>query len=179
MKSSISVLAMCAVVGLGGILSTSSAFADRTTRFNRDNPAGGQTAGVNRYRSGPNGGTAAQRRIVRTDGSGNTMVNSGGAFSGPNGAKGARGSSTVYGADGSVQHRSGMAASGSRGSVQTSGGYTKSADGTIDQNRNTSMTNATTGNSYQGNTSYNSATGVSRTGTCYNAAGAEMPCPTR
>ncbi len=179
MKSRINVLTMCAVVAIGGTLSTSSAFADRTTRFSRDNAAGGQTSGVNRFRSGANGGAAAQRRVVRTDGNGNAMVNRGGGFVAPNGAKGVRGSSTVYGADGSVQHKSGMATSGSRGSVTTSGSATKSADGTVTQNRNTNVTNSATGNSYQGSTSYNSETGLSRSGTCYDAGGSEIPCPTR
>ena len=85
----------------------------------------------------------------------------------------------TQGADGSVLHQSGVKASGSRGSVNSTGGYTRNADGTLSQNRNTGITNAATGNSYQGSTSYDASNGLSRSATCYNAAGDVIACPSR
>jgi hypothetical protein len=178
MKTHIRILTLGLVLSMSGLAATFPAPADRFTRFERGNPQGGSTAGVNRYRSGENG-SFAQRRVIRSDDSGNARATSGSAFRTPNGGNGVRGATTYYGADGSVQHKSGVNANGSRGSLNSTGGYTRSADGTLSQERNTGITNAATGNSSQGSTSYDASNGVSHGATCYNAAGDVIACPSR
>ena len=172
-------LSLCLAMTLGGLSATPSAYADRTVRFERQNPAGGTTAGSMRNHSGTNGGHYLQRRVVRTDGQDNGRVSGGSAFQTPGGASGLRGGSTYYHADGSVQHASGLAASGTRGSITSRGGYTRNPDGTITQQRSTHLSNAATGNSYQGSTSYDATNGLSHSATCFNAAGDEIACPSR
>ena len=178
MHTSLRILSLGLVLAMSGLTAAFPVSADRVTRFERDNPAGGTTAGVNRYRNGENG-SLAQRRVIRSDGAGNARAVSGSAFRTPGGGSGARGATTYYGADGTVQHQSGVKASGSRGSVNSTGGYTRNADGTLSQNRNTGITNAATGNSYQGSTSYDASNGLSHSATCYNAAGDVIACPSR
>lgn len=179
MNMPIRTLILSIFLGLGGMAASFQASADRAVRFERGNPMGGNTAGVMRHQTGPNGGSFSQRRVVRTDDAGNARVVSGGAFQTPNGASGARAGTTLYGSDGSVQHQSGMTANGTRGSVTSSGGYSLDANGNATQSRNTTATNAATGNSYQGSTSYSSETGFSHSGTCIDAAGNDIPCPSR
>lgn len=166
------------ILGLAGLVVTADALADRMTRFERENPAGGTTAGINRHISGENGGLT-QRRVIRSDGEGNGRVSSGGTFHGPNGAVGGRAGTTTFSSDGSAQHQSGMAVSGSQGSVKSTGSATVDANGNVTQSRDTSVTNATTGNSYQGSTSYNSSTGVTHSATCYDGSGNVIACPSR
>lgn len=152
--------------------------ADGGRRFIRENPAGGVTAGAARHHAGPNGAMAS-RRVLRTDGEGNAMATSGRVWQGANGGVGARAGVTTRSADGSVQHESGLAASSAKGSVTSQGGFTKDAEGNVVQSRNTTATSAATGNSYQGNTSYNKDTGLTHSGTCYDAGGNVIACPSR
>ncbi|MEZ5642411.1 MAG: hypothetical protein R3E70_10220 [Burkholderiaceae bacterium] len=46
----------------------------------------------------------------------------------------------------------------------------------MNQARSTTATSASTGNSVQSSTSYNSDTGRTRSTTCYNASGAVIAC---
>jgi hypothetical protein len=86
---------------------------------------------------------------------------------------------TTRNADGSLQHQSGIDAQTAKGSVQSSGSASRDANGQVTQNRTTHATSATTGNSVQSTSSYNSATGRTRTTNCYNSTGASIACPTR
>ncbi|MDY0012918.1 MAG: hypothetical protein RBS40_08520 [Rhodocyclaceae bacterium] len=167
---------LAATLLLGGL--SFNAQADGGRRFIRDNPAGGVSAGAARHRSGENGRMAA-RRVVRTDGEGNGVATSGRAWETTAGGSGARGGVTARSADGSIQHNSGIASSGPKGSLNSQGSLNRDADGNVTQSRTTSATNAATGNSYQGNTSYSQETGLSHSGTCFDASGATIPCPRR
>lgn len=179
MKRSITPLAVCLTIGFAIMATSFQASADRVVRFDRPNPAGGSTSGMTKHLSGGNGGGMTQRHVVRSDGEGNSRAVSGGAFHTPGGTSGARAGTTVQNADGSVQHKSGMTTSGTHGSASSTGSYTVDANGNVTQNRDTNMTNAATGNSYQGSTSYNSETGVTHSATCFDAGGNEISCPTR
>lgn len=159
---------------LGGL--SVSAQADGGRRFIRDNPAGGVSAGAVGHRSGENGRMAA-RRVVRTDGEGNGVATSGRAWETTAGGRGARAGATTRSADGAIEHESGISSSGPRGSVTSQGSLSRDAEGSVTQSRSTSGTNAATGNSYQGSTSYSKETGLSHSGTCFDASGATMPCP--
>jgi len=127
----------------------------------------------------PSQAEAATRRVVKTDGAGNAAVATGTAVRGANGASAARAGLTTRSADGTVQHRSGMRAEGAKGSVASAGSATRSADGAVTQNRTTTATSATSGNSVQSTSSYNKDSGRTRTTTCYDAAGATIACPAR
>lgn len=179
MKIAVRTLPLCIVLGLTGLTTSLQASADRVTRFERSNPQGGTTAGTLRHQSGQHGGSFSQRRVVRTDEAGNTHIVGGSSFQTPGGASGARAGTTTYNSDGSVQHRSGMTASGTRGSVTSNGGYTVSAEGDVSQSRSTTVTNASNGNTYQGNLSYDQSNGLNHSGTCYDATGKQISCPTR
>lgn len=160
-------------------LTCTTALADGKARFNRENPAGGATAGMMRSKTGPNGGGFVNGRGVITDGQGNGKFASGSAFKGPNGGSGVRAGTTTHTADGTTQHKSGFAAAGNQGNVSSYGETTVNPDGSVNQSRSTSATNAQTGNSYQGNTSYNNTDGVTHSATCYDAAGSVITCPSR
>lgn len=161
MKNSITTMALCFGLGLASLAEA------------------GSTAGVGRYVAGENGGALTQRRVVRSDDQGNVSKSKGGLVRTPNGGQGGRFSNTVRGADGSVQHQSGMKVSGEKGGVETSGGYQRDANGNLTQNRDTSITNAQTGNTYQGSTQYSKDTGVNHSATCFDGSGSEIVCPSR
>ncbi|MFA5988769.1 MAG: hypothetical protein WC803_04090 [Sphingomonas sp.] len=126
--------------------------------------------------AGPRG-AAASGHTTTKNADGSTTVNSTGGFAGTNGSRGYRQSSTTVGTDGSVSRTGSANASGVNGSAQTSGGFSRAADGTWSGSRSTSATNANTGNSYSGSTSIDPATGKPvHTGTCTNASGVSAPC---
>lgn len=178
MKTLLNTLYFCFSVSVIAAAGTHSALAAGARVVQHDNPAGGQTVGGSRHAAGPNGGGAAQRGFVRSDAEGNVQKGNVRMFRTPNDGQALRFGNTVRGSDGSVQHQSGVRASGDKGSLQTSGGYQRDAEGNLTQNRDTTMTNAQTGNSYQGNTQYNKDSGVTHTATCFDASGAEIACPT-
>ncbi|MDF1692236.1 MAG: hypothetical protein P1U47_07680 [Zhongshania sp.] len=178
MKTSITTMAFCFGLSLASLAGASSAAADGR-HVDRDNMKGGRTVGAGRYVAAENGGVLAQRRVVRSDDQGNVSKTSGGLFRTPNGGQGGRFSNTVHGADGSVQHQSGLKASGEKGGVETNGGYQRDANGNLTQNRDTAITNAQTGNTYQGNTQYSKEAGVSHSATCFDGSGSEIACPSR
>lgn len=126
--------------------------------------------------AGPNGGAGVRARGC-TQGDTSATCASGGAVRGPNGGRGARASTTTVNEDGSATRRSGLAAQGSDGGTLTStGSTTRNADGTVNGARSTSAT-AADGSTYQGTTTYDPATGVTRTTTCTDASGAVVACP--
>lgn len=126
-----------------------------------------------------NGNSYVRGRGATTNSDGSTTTGSGAAFKANNGATGARGSTTTYNADGSVNHEGGASTSGARGDVNSQGSFTRNADGTSSGSRTTNATNAQNGNSYSGTTSYDSTNGVSHQGTCKDASGNVIACPTR
>lgn len=171
--------ALFAAASLGLLLAAADASAFASGRVVRQNPAGGITAGNFRAGQGPNGGAFARGRATVTDGAGNGGTVSGGAVRGPNGGTGARAGSTTWNADGSANHSSGFQASGSQGNVQSSGSATRGADGSLNQSRTTTATNAATGNTMTSSESYTKGSGVTRTTTCADAAGNTIACPSR
>lgn len=145
--------------------------------FTRENAEGGVTRGKMRAVKGPNG-AAARGRTVTTDGKGNGSVASGGAFR-TKGAAGARTGKTTFD-NGSVHHESGAAAAGQKGSITTKGSFNKDSQGNASGERSTSV--HTDKGSYEGETTVeksNGSTEASHTGKCYDASGAETPCPKR
>lgn len=122
---------------------------------------------------------AASRRVVKTDGQGDTTTVGGAAVRGPNGASAVRAGTTTVDADGSAAHRSGFAAQGAKGSVQSQGSATRAVGGGVTQNRTTTATSTATGNSATTTTSSNNGTGRTRTTSCFDASGATIPCPSK
>jgi len=97
---------------------------------------------------------AGERRVVRTNGQGSD--------------------------DGSRQSERSLSATGSQGSsLQSNGGLTYTAESGLSQSRSTSLTNAATGNSLQGSTSYSRDGGLTRSVACQDASGASIACPSR
>jgi hypothetical protein len=129
--------------------------------------------------AGPNGGAYARGRGAVQNDNGSVTSASGAVARGPNGGRGARASTTTVNPDGSATHQGGFVAEGAQGSVASSGSAARNADGTYSGARSTQATSATTGATYKGSTSYDSTTGVTRTATCTDAAGAAIVCPSR
>jgi hypothetical protein len=165
----------CALLATGFATPTEAA-SRHAVRTHAD---GGTTAAKTITRQGPQGGTRVRNRSTTADGQGNASTAGGASTTGPNGATAVRSGRASRSADGSAQRSGEFAASGAKGSVQTSGSSSKTADGAVNASRNTTATSATTGNSVQSTASYNQATGVTRSTTCYDAAGAAMSCPSR
>ena len=126
---------------------------------------------------GPNGGGGVRTHGVRQNADGSVTRASGGAWRTPNGGTSARASSTTVNPDGSVSRNGQYTGTGPRGSVDSSGSVTRDANGPWSGGRTTSATNAATGNSYQGSTTIDPATGKPvHSGTCYDASGAVISC---
>ncbi|WP_200248449.1 hypothetical protein [Thiococcus pfennigii] len=178
MNKSFRMLTACAILGLTSSLVALDAFADLAERFSRENPAGGTTAGKIRNETGPEGGKFLQRRTIRTDGEGNAAAVTGGAFRTPEGAAGTRGGVTVRKDDGSIEHKSGAAVTGERGTLKSSGGVSVDAEGNVSGSRSTDIEGAK-GGSFEGSTSYDKDSGLTRSQTCFDAGGNEVPCPSR
>jgi hypothetical protein len=96
--------------------------------------------------NGANVDAGGSRRLV-TDGQGNVNANANSAFSTANGSSGS-----------------------------TSKRFTRSADGGASGERSTTATNANTGVSYNGSTTYTQGSGFSRSGSCTDAAGNTVTC---
>lgn len=133
---------------------------------------------------GPNGmvgaGASQNGAYVRGRGSvnnsdGSVTYGSGGAIAGVNGGGGVRGSTTNVNPDGSVSRNSVAAAAGVNGGVSTQGSTNRNSDGTWSGSRNTQAVGAQ-GSTYQGSTTYDQETGLSRSGTCTNPSGVVVPC---
>lgn len=127
---------------------------------------------------GPNGGGAVRARGVRQNADGSVTRASGGAYRTPNGGTSVRKSTTTVNPDGGATRNGSYDAAGPRGSVSSNGSVSRDADGNWTGGRTTSATNAATGNSYQGSTMIDPATGKPvHSGTCYDASGAVIACP--
>lgn len=126
----------------------------------------------------PNGGGGVRAHGVRQNSDGSVTRASGGTWRTPNGGTSARASSTTVNPDGSVSRNGEYAGSGPNGSVNSSGSVARDANGNWSGGRTTSATSAATGNSYQGSTTIDPATGKPvHSGTCYDASGAVIACP--
>ena len=159
-------------VAVFGLIATATIANARPNRVR----AAGQNGSIGVI-SGPNGSAMRTRGAVQNaDGS----VTSGraGGFKAANGATGGRASTTTVNPDGSANRRSMRGASGAAGNYATASDVTRNADGTYSGGRTTSATNAATGNTYNGSTQIDPATGKPvRTATCTDAAGNSIACP--
>lgn len=150
----------------------------RTRHSVEHNTDGSTTARTGVARSGANG-TVLRGRTATADGQGNASLTSRGVAVGAQGGMATRQGSTTRSADGSASHAGTMSAQGVQGSLQSSGGATRSIDGTFTQARSTTATSAATGHSVQAQSSYSKDNGLSRSATCHDASGTAMACPTR
>jgi len=144
--------------------------------FVRPNAAGGYSGGSGSAFRGPNGAGAAGRGFA-TDGQGNAVAGSGRMFRTPGGVAG-RAGLTTHSADGTTTHQGAFGASGVNGSAWSQGNSSYNPQTGLNANRQTSA-QATTGQSYTGNTAYSQGTGVTHSGICTNAAGQAVACPQR
>lgn len=117
---------------------------------------------------------AGQRGLV-TDGQGNIRGARGGAFATANG-EGLRTQRFTRNTDGSVSATGQANASGTLGSAERSGSFARSADGSAHGERSTSVTNAATGVTLDGSTSYTAGQGITRSASCTDAAGRTVTC---
>lgn len=84
---------------------------------------------------------------------------------------------TTRNADGSMQHDSGFKGNNNKGSVQSQGSATRDAQGDVTQNRTTTATSASTGNTAVSTSSYSKDGGVDHSVNCFDATGAAISCP--
>jgi hypothetical protein len=160
-----------AALGLAFAVALAAPHADaREGRVKARGEHGAVAAGA-----GPNGGAFARGAGAKQNADGSVTAASGGVARGPNGAKAARASTTTVNPDGSASRRGGFAASGANGAIASTGSTTRNADGTVDAQRTTEATGAK--GSYEGQTTYNSTTGVTRQTTCTDPSGAVVACP--
>lgn len=136
----------------------------------------GIAAGQVHDRIGPQGGRIVGGRGVVADGQGNAAAGSINCARTPR-AQGCRAGATTRTADGTVNHRSGFAVEGETRSATSQGGFSKSADGSIDQGRSTTATGQN--GSVTVDSAYSTGNGHSRTVTCSDASGAIVACPQR
>ena len=127
---------------------------------------------------GPNGGAGMRGRGMVQNEDGSVTRASGGAWRNANGGTSLRGRTTTVNPDGSATHSGSAYASGAKGTAESSGSFARDADGNWTGSRNSSATNAETGNSYAGSVSIDPATGKPvRTATCTDASGTVIACP--
>lgn len=127
--------------------------------------------------AGPNGGGFLRGAGCGANDAGGTNCASGGVARGPEGGLAGRASTTTFNADGSAARQGGFAAQGpDGGSAISQGSATRNADGTYSGSRSTDLV-ASDGSTYQGDVTYDSATGVTRTTTCTDPTGAVVACP--
>lgn len=151
--------------------------ADAQVRRGDIRGGNGSAAGQVHDREGPNGGRIVGGRGAVTDEQGNAAAGSVNCARGQN-AAGCRAGATKRNADGSVSHQSGMKAKGENGGMlNSSGGFTRSADGTVDQSRTTTASNQNGTVTIDG--AYSTETGRTRTVTCTDASGVAIACPQR
>jgi hypothetical protein len=114
------------------------------------------------------------------DGNGHGVARRGATFTTGNGTQGAATRAVSRGEDGAIGAGGRTAVSGEHGSAQSSRRFARSADGQASAQRQTTATNADTGVTFEGSTAYTQGSGVSRSGSCRNAAGETVTCgPTR
>ncbi len=116
------------------------------------------------------------QRVTNQTAQGGLAARSAGAFNGNN-VNAAGNRRVLSDGDGNVNARANSAfttANGSSGS--TSKRFTRNADGTASGERNTTATNANTGVTYDGSTTYTKGEGVSRSGSCTDSSGNTVTC---
>lgn len=163
-----------AVAGLVAIGSFTISAAEAQVRRGGVHGERGIAAGQVHDRQGPNGSRVVGGRGIVADGKGNAAAGSVNCARTPN-AQGCRAGTTTRTSDGSVNHRSGFAVEGDTRSATSQGGFTKSADGTIDQARTTTASGQNGSVTVDG--AYSADTGRTRTVTCTNSSGAVVACP--
>lgn len=140
------------------------------------NPEGGVTSVKAGGAKGQNGGGFMHARGTMTNGQGQAAGGGATAVKGPNGGGGVRAGAFTADDSGNVNYQGAVAATGTNGSAATTGGFSRSAGGGIKGSRSTTAT-ANNGNTYDGNTTYQSGSGVSHSQICYDANGYEIKCP--
>jgi hypothetical protein len=118
-----------------------------------------------------------QRAIGQTA-QGNVVAGSGGAYRTASGAQGARSARFKRSDDGSVDaSRQAKATTANGSTAERSASFTRSADGSsASAERSTTATNANTGVIYDGSTTWTKGSGLSRSGSCKDAAGNTVTC---
>jgi hypothetical protein len=170
-------LAAASLLSVAALAIQTADAQQRVGRGARANGAGGITAGQLHDRTGPNGGTLRGGRAIATDGQGAGIAGSANCATGAAG-RACRAGVTARNAEGEVAHKSGIKIDGANGrELESVGGFTKDADGNIDQGRTTAA--AGEQGSVVVDKSYTTETGRARTVTCANAAGEVVACPTR
>lgn len=142
----------------------------------RQNASGGVTAGSRRVIRGAEGNYYRNGRGIYTDGSGNGSAWHSKGFHGPNGASANVAGGTTRSADGTLEHRNSRSYYGQNRTYTSDGTFSKNSEGQITANKNTSAT-AANGASYNGSTSYDPASGLTRTQVCTNQYGETVECP--
>jgi len=142
------------------------------------NPNGGVTAVKGGVAKGQNGGGYARVRGATTNGQGQATGGGATTIRGPNGGGAVRGGSFTADDSGNVNYHGSTAATGANGSAATTGGFNRSEGGGIMGSRSSTAT-ATNGNTYNGNTTYQSGSGVNHTQACHDAYGNEIKCPSK
>jgi hypothetical protein len=123
-------------------------------------------------------GSFAGRRTVVSDGQGNAAASTASGFATAAGGQGARFGQMSRTADGGLNASAqGSVTTANGGSAERSGSYNRSADGSsASRERGTTVTNANTGVTYDGSTTYTKGSGISRSGSCKDASGQVVAC---
>jgi hypothetical protein len=135
-------------------------------------------AGARFNARGEHAAAAGQRGLV-ADGNGGVAAGSAGGFSTDAGGQGYRTRGFQRSADGSATASGHAEASGPIGSASRDGSYTRNGDGTAYGERNTSVTNARTGVTWDGSTTWSKGSGFSHSRSCTDAAGNAVSCALR
>ena len=123
------------------------------------------------------GQIAARGRTTKQNEDGSVTTSSGGVYVNGNGSRAGRVSTATVNPDGSASREGGFKASGGKGTLSSSGKSSRSADGEGSGTRTTTATSSSTGNTYEGSATYSKKGGVTHTGVCKDASGAEITCP--
>ena len=121
---------------------------------------------------------AAGQRRVNGDGQGNVHGAAGSGFNTAAGGQGLRTRSFERNADGSIDARNQASMSTANGGgAERSGSFTRSADGSSASGaRSTTVNNARTGVTFDGQTTYTKGSGFSGSASCTDAAGNKVTC---
>lgn len=120
---------------------------------------------------------AGGQRAVVADGQGNAAGTTRSAFTTGSGAQGLRSANFSRAADGSVDANAQASVTGAQGgSAERSASFMRNADGSASGERSTTATNARTGTTFSGSTSYTKGSGLTRSGSCTDAAGNTVTC---
>lgn len=174
MKRTLLIFVLVFVFGIWLVESVQAQGAGRAG-FVRKNSAGGVSAGRAGGFKGPNA-ASAHASSVATDGQGNAVGGSTRAFKGAGGQTGVRAGGFNRSSDGTIEHKSSAAVEGEKGYANTQRSFSKDSQGNVSGKTETNV-NSKSGGNYQGSTTYETGSGVSHSGTCYDAGGNVVPCP--